>query len=191
MALLPNRIALRDWYATNVVGDQMFWRQAADNQQYSFLSLASAVGVYESGAWVIATHRSKSIDLPVVMLERPDIGVQFVLRNNFYNWKLSVVSERPIIDDKLMYLFYTEPPREPEYTGPFEGFPPDLIFGYYGQSDGRRWSAELNYTEEVWSVLFLCTAALGGCQARRMHTEVEHRAVCGCDPRNAIHARAG
>lgn len=138
------------------------------------------------GAFVIATHRSKSIDLPVISFERGDLGVRFVVRDNFYNFKLSVVSERPIKCDAFQFLFKTMPPREPDYTGDalsscyFEGFPSDLIFGYYS-ADSRRWSAEIHGQNALWTVLFLCMMTLGAMTPLIYHTRDEHLAQLAAD----------
>lgn len=131
--------------------------------------------------YIISTHPSKSVLLPVYSLERPDLGLQIVLRNNFYNWKMSVISDEPI-DVDLTGLCYTASPREPEYTGDclspvyFEGFPRELVFGYYDESDHRRWSAELYEQESVWMAIFLVCRARGIIKAKRQHTQEEHRA---------------
>ena len=144
---------LQEWMNAQMVGDDMLWK-GAWGRQLSFArdSLASLVGVglkYEERkkiATVISEHRSKSIMLPVYCLTREDLGLKLILRDNFYNWKLSVISEVPIEAD-FAGLFQTSPPVEPEYTGDplhpvyFEGFPNDLIFSYYDKSDKKKWSA--------------------------------------------------
>lgn len=131
-------------------------------------------------AWVIAEHCSKSVRLPVYSIEREDIGIRLVLRDNYYNWKLSVISERPIDDPLFPYLFHTTPPVAPDYTGDpldsvyFEGFPEELVFGYHA-ANHRRWSAELGQ----WSlrtVVFLCMKALGVVSPAQWHTRESHRA---------------
>lgn len=130
--------------------------------------------------FVISYHRSKSVRLPVFSIERPDIGLQLVLRNNFYNWKLSVISETPIEAD-FSGLFYTTSPVEPSYTGNhllpvyFEGFPRNLIFGYYAESDKKRWSAEVSGDHDLWMTLFLIMRSLGHIKAFRWHTQESHR----------------
>jgi len=47
-------------------------------------------------AVVIGEHHSKSVRLPVYMLERADLGLKLVLRDNFYDWNVSVVSIEPV-----------------------------------------------------------------------------------------------
>lgn len=136
-------------------------------------------------AWIIGEHHSKSVRLPVYSIERPDIGVQLVLRYNYYDWKLSVISERPLDDPLFPYLFHTTPPVEPDYTGNplspvyFEGFPENLVFGYQA-TDHRSWSAQLG----EWSlrtVVFLCMKQLSVVKPAAWHTRESHRAHLDAD----------
>ena len=132
-------------------------------------------------AQVISTHRSKSAVLPVYLLQRPDLGLRLILRNNFYNWKISVISEKPIVEPAFEGLFHTIPPIEPDYTGDplhpvyFEGFPEDLIFGYYSTSDQKKWSAEINGgNEAIWMVIHLIMRGLGAVKSLTWHTRESH-----------------
>lgn len=123
-------------------------------------------------AFVISTHRSKGFDLPVVRFDRPDLGASFVVRDNFHNTKLSVMSRTPITDDLFPFLFHTVPPQNPGYAGDelscqyFEGFPSHLIFGYQA-TDPRRWSANISDHYAVWTTLFVCMRALGAIKPMR------------------------
>src|SRR5262249_30999654 len=149
------------------VGNEMLWK-GSWGRQLLFVRdvLVPLVGRgldYEELAEVpdvISTHTSKSIQLPVYALRRMDKRITFYLRDNFFNWKLSVDSAQPVRAD-FDGLFHTTPPVEPEYTGDplsavyFEGFPEELVFGYYGPSDGKRWSAEIYSDEALYTALFL------------------------------------
>ena len=167
------RTHLNEWIKQQTVGDEMLWKGAFGGQMSNLRSLHYSIAFgmdyddyKDSVAWVVSTHRSKSITLPVVSYERPDLGLQFVVRDNFYNWKLSVISEKPIDDPLFPWLFFTVPPTEPEYTGNplatcyFEGFPKELIFGYQSQ-DHRRWSAEISSLAWLQVTLLLCMKAAG------------------------------
>jgi len=129
---------------------------------------------------VIATHRSKSVVLPVYRLERKDIGLRIYLRDNHYNWKMSVDSVGPV-DGDFTGLFQTAPPPDPGYGGDelnsvyFEGFPERLVFPYYGSSDGRRWSACLYGKRSLWTVLFLIMRSLGVIGRMEANTKESHR----------------
>jgi hypothetical protein len=170
------------------IGLEMLWNGAAGHQlKFVRDRLTALVGMgldYEDRkdiTTVISTHGSKSIDLPVYQLARGDLGLRLILRDNFYNWKLSVLSETPIKAD-FSCLFHTTSPVAPAYTGNplssvyFEGFPSDLVFGYYDESDGRRWSAEIGDDYTLWMVVHAVMRSLGVVKPLTWHTEASHRA---------------
>jgi len=187
------REPLQAWISAQLVPDEMLWKGSWGRQmQFVRDTIVSLVGAgldYEDRkniAWVISTHRSKSIILPVYQLERPDLGLTLVLRNNFYNWKLSVISTRPIGAD-FSGLFHTSPPIDPKYTGDslhpvyFEGFPENLIFGYFiarrsTRADRQQFSAEIQTDEDLYTTLFLLMRQLGAIKPAVWHTEASHRA---------------
>lgn len=165
----------------------MFWKGAADQQHETWRDLCGLIGSglsYRKAMAclsVVSTHRSKSIVLPVVQYDRSDIGLILTMRDNFYNVKLSVQSERPIgYAEELACLFRTTPPVCPEYTGDplhsvyFEGLPNGLVFGYYS-ADPRKWSAELNQAS-LRTVMFLIMRSLGQIKPMVWHTPESHRA---------------
>jgi hypothetical protein len=89
----------------------------------------------EERAYVINTHRSKSIVLPVYKIIWK--GMTFILRDNFYNWKVSVESETPIIRD-FEDIFEDE-------TIPSvycEGFTDDQVYGKYSENN-KKFTIEL------------------------------------------------
>jgi len=169
---------LRQWMQIKTPGDAKLWREAAHDQFRFFDRLTSlvtadlpcdteaALAARDDVAQVIGTHRSKSIELPVVQWARPDLGLTLTMRNNFHDYKLSVRSELPINDPAFPALFHTTPPPDPEYTGDplssvyFEGFPPTLVYGYQS-ADHRRWSAEIYGEHAAYMVVFLCMRAVG------------------------------
>lgn len=128
--------------------------------------------------YVIGEHRSLGVRLPIYLFARADLGIQFVMRGNGTDWRLSVMSERPTESDLFPYLFHTTPPIEPEYTGNqlaaayFKGFPTDCIFGYHCE-DPRRWSACLDQPS-LWTVIFLCMRSAGAIQPKAWRTREAH-----------------
>jgi hypothetical protein len=180
---------IQEWALETTPSDDMLWK-GAWGAQIKFIgdTLQELIGVgleHEERrklARVISTHVSKSILLPVVEIARPDLGVRFILRENFYNWKLSVISERPV-EANFDGLFPITPPTEPDYTGNplspvyFEGFPADLIFGYFEPSDRRRWSAEIWSEHVLWTTIFLVLKAVGGIKPHVWTTRESHRAA--------------
>lgn len=162
-------VGLQDWINTHPVGAEMLWKGAAGGQ-LSFVRdvLARLFSVddydlYQKCAEVVSSHMSKSIDLPVYKLSRP--GLTIWLRDNFYNWKMSVKSDAPIEAD-FGGLFHTTPPIDPKYTGDplnsvyFEGFSGDYIFGYYSKNN-KQFSAEIGGDHSLYVSVFLILKSLG------------------------------
>lgn len=163
---------LQAWINKQAVDDDMLWK-GAFGHQLSFVRdhIVWLVGTgleleqREQLTDIISTHRSKSITLPVYSFSRPDLGLRLIARENFYNWKLSVISEKPIEAD-FTPLFHTLPPTDPSYTGNplspcyFEGFPDDLIFDYYTKNP-RKWSAEIWGYYPFWTTIFLIMKSVG------------------------------
>lgn len=184
---------LQKWISSQIVDDEMLWKGSWGRQVEFFRD--SVAGLFGMGlhyderediASVISTHRSKSIILPVYKLHRPDIGLTLIARNNFYNWKLSVISEREV-EANFDGLFHTTPPLEPDYTGNplhpvyFEGFPGEYIFSYYATSDKKKFSAEIGGGYTLWTVVFLLLRSLGVVKADTWHTRESHRAELDAD----------
>lgn len=180
-------VRLQEWANGNPPREEMSWKDGFwDQVVFVRDRLAPLIGVglgYDEQkqiVTVISTHISKSIRLPVYQLERPDRDLQIILRNNFYNWKMSVLSETPIETD-FSGLFHTTPPIEPEYTGDplhpvyFEGFPNDFIFSYYADSDRRRWSAEIHSDEILYTTIYMIMRSLGHIKPLKWHTRESHQ----------------
>ncbi len=183
-------VTLHDWITEHPVQDEMLWRKAAFNQ-FNFVrddlnpllqnKLKSAD---RKNIQVISEHRSKSIILPVYVLERGDLKI--ILRYNFYNWKMSVICSRRI-DANFDGLFHTTPPIEPDYTGNelasvyFEGFPEDLCFDYYESTDKKVWSAEISGDYLMYITLYLILKALEYIEPIKWHTKESHRKELDAD----------
>lgn len=92
-------------------------------------------GEFNSGRYkefqpkVISTHCSKSVLLPVMEIDLREYGIKITLRNNFYNWNLSVESDIDVVydhkgtidDGAFGYCFC-------------EGFPANKRFGKYEEN---------------------------------------------------------
>ena len=77
------------------VAPEMFWRGAALDQIDGFEKTVAAIAKrLRVTAEVVGSHRSKSIDLPVVMLST-DAGT-FTLRDNFHDINLMAILRQPV-----------------------------------------------------------------------------------------------
>jgi len=204
MTTTPIRVPLQQWFRSvynldaDPYADGPAWHQIMFVRDRLVRVVAFGLDHedVESVAWVISTHGSKGFPLPVYQLERPDLGLRFVLRNNFHDWKLSVISELPIDGVDFAGLFRTTPPIDPAYTGDpldsvyFEGFPEGMTFGYYETSDKRRWSAEIQSNEAMWTTLFLIMRARGAIGPLTWHTEASHRVALDAEAARRAARRA-
>lgn len=113
-------------------------------------------------AMVIGEHSSKSVRLPVFSFERPDLGIQFVLRTNYHDWNVSVVAEKPVNADLRGFVtdFWGEKEREKWEPGGywgycfFQGFPHEFFFGPYA-NDRRRFSTYMSNDYELYAFVRL------------------------------------
>lgn len=111
---------------------------------------------------VIGTHHSKSVELPVYEIARPDLGLRFVLRDNFYDWNVSVISEKPIETDLRGFVldFDKDSARDKWWASGtwgycfFQGFPEDCCFGPYAL-DKRKFSTYMNSDHMVHTFVWL------------------------------------
>lgn len=204
MTTQAKREPLQDWFNAQraATPDEMFYKEASGSQIMFVrdqLNYLVASGLYFEEArdicGVISTHTSKSVKLPVYELYRPDLGLRLILRNNFYDWKLSVISAQPIVAD-FAGLFKTTPPVDEKYTGSelsacyFEGFPRELVFGYYESSDKCQWSAAIGGNFALWTTVFLLMRSLGAVKPLIWHTPESRKAQMDDESARNKRARA-
>jgi hypothetical protein len=97
---------------------------------------------------VISTHGSKSITLPVVEIRLPEVTL--TIRNNFYDWKVSVDSSFPIMCD-FLNLF----DQGKEWTWAHcEGFESSRIHGCYKNSK-RKFTVELQDNFQMYTFMYI------------------------------------
>ncbi len=105
---------------------------------------------------VISTHYSKSVKLPVFQISLEKYGIEMVLRYNFYDWKISVKSDKSL-DFDYMGLF--NPTEEISYLY-CEGFPRDKVYGSYEQSHSQ-FTIEIGSHYNLYTFIFLLKNYLG------------------------------
>ena len=105
---------------------------------------------------VISTHYSKSVKLPVFQINLEKYGIEMVLRYNFYDWKISVKSDKPL-DFDYMGLF--NPTEEISYLY-CEGFPRDKVYGSYEQIHSQ-FTIEIGSHYDLYTFIFLLKNYLG------------------------------
>jgi len=105
---------------------------------------------------VISTHYSKSVKLPVFQINLEKYGIEMVLRHNFYDWKISIKSDKPLNFD-YMGLFNPTKRISSVYC---EGFPNDKVYGSYEQSH-LQFTIEIRSRYDLYTFIFLLKNYLG------------------------------
>lgn len=96
---------------------------------------------------VIGVHRSKSVLLPVMMMDLSKIGVKIILRYNFHDWCISVESQKDI-DCDFMGLITDD-------KGYFEGFPEYRIYPKYSETNKKNFSLCLHNNYDLYTFLYI------------------------------------
>lgn len=152
--------SLIDWVRHSPIADDMLWKKSAEFQFEFFHQLGYLLSSgldYDNRIvpHVISFHMSKSINLPVCQYERD--GLRVIVRDNFHDFKISVISEKPI-EANFDGLFRTKEKIAGCY---FEGFDPDWVFDGYSNDDKKKWSAEIHGQCQTWTTIYLCMKSLG------------------------------
>ena len=125
---------LLHWMRKDNIPDEMLWKKAAENQEI-FIRDTICTNLLHTHAFVVSTHRSKSITLPVYAFLMHN-GIKVICRENFYGWKVSVElpKKRPVADIIPEDLFEDGYNKNisPCY---FEGFQDRWVYSGYDPKD--------------------------------------------------------
>ena len=88
---------LLEFMLDNELDDNLCYKHAAERQM-SFVKNIIGSHLTHSPIFVVSTHMSKSCLLPVYAFKLTN-GIEFIMRDNFYGWVVSIRS--PFIIDKL------------------------------------------------------------------------------------------
>jgi hypothetical protein len=133
--------ALMTFWRANQPGENMIYKDGAWHQRDYFdkmAFMASKIAGAPVKADVIGAHTSKSVRLPVVEYQFSN-GASIVVRDNFYNFAVSVKSPVPVSEDLVDEI------AEVEKTSSCycEGFPEHKVYGSYADDPHR-------FTAHIW-----------------------------------------
>lgn len=155
--VLMRRVELQVWFqawlSKEVPCHSTAINKTAAAAQVTFIRDRLSLLVPFSTTHVIGEHHSKSVRLPVYEINQPSLGVRLVLRNNFYDWNVSVISETPVSAETMRGFVSDFTGREKErfknaggFTKGaswdycfFQGFPEEDQFGPWSL-DPRKFS---------------------------------------------------
>ena len=144
------------WMRKDDIDDNLRWKEAAENQE-CFLRDKVCTDLLRTHAFVVSTHTSKSIKLPVYFFMMRN-GIKVVCRENFYGWMLSVKlpKDRPhkdIIPKDLIECGYDGDISDCY----FEGFRKEWVFEGYKPNDKkqRNFSFGIYSDYEFYTVMYM------------------------------------
>ncbi len=123
------------------IKDEMLWKTAAINEYETFAKLAEKFGATLD---VVSHHTSKSIKLPVVRYRFPN-GSILIVRDNFYNYMVTVVHMYPVEVHPEIVKF---DPKDEISDCYCEGFPSRTVLGSFN-ADPSAFTACLYGTESL------------------------------------------
>ena len=159
------RETLTHWWRSNIPDDNLIYKDGLKDQCLFVRKLMQDLFLeaetnYSSKEWdeqskildkfepvVVGTHRSKSVRLPVMEICLPKLGLNIILRYNFYDWCISVESEQEVNCDFMGLVT--------DQKGYFEGFPNERIYERYSDNNKKRFNVVLNNDYEVYNFAFL------------------------------------
>ena len=164
---------LRDYYNSHLPVDLTAWARVNEpsetliygkelGPQLCFIRDQLATIFYNSWNYyekdpvmVISTHMSKSVTLPVYRLYVTKYNLEIIIRANFYNWIISINSEKPL-DFDCMELFDTNRFIPYYYC---EGFPKSNCYGSY-ENNHSRFTVDITSKYDVYTFFYLLNNCL-------------------------------
>ena len=147
---------LLHWMRKWEIDDKMIWKNAAVNQAV-FIRDQICQNLLHTHSFVVSTHRSKSITLPVYFFTMRN-GIKVICRENFYGWKLTVKlpKDRPyanIIPEDLFEGGYGNNTSKCY----FEGFRDEWVYEGYDPTDKkqRKFSFGIYDDYEFYTVMYM------------------------------------
>lgn len=157
--IVPPGESLTKWWIANEPDEKYIYAKAAGNQLCFFRDtlirgILSRKNYYEQPSGVevnvIGTHMSKGIVLPVVeIIWRRKC--RFVLRDNFYDYKLTVECQDPIVGLEISDLCKTTEEINSIYC---EGFRPQDVHPSYSR-DQSYFTLEVYSHYALFTIMFL------------------------------------
>lgn len=152
-------VYLQYWMRKWQLDENLSFRDEAIRQA-SWVREKIAGYLLKSKCFVVSTHNSKSCVLPVYYIKMRN-GVKVIMRNNFFDWKVSVeipseyadLPSNYIPDDCLSYSV-VENTTDKIANCYLEGFKPEWCYGSYKpKKPGKKFTIEVPDDEQLFCVL--------------------------------------
>ena len=106
--------------------DNNLYYQEAGINQMTFVRDNISNYLLNTPVFVVNTHRSKSVELPVYAMRLLN-GIKVIMRDNFYGWVISIISSKPISIPKDLVIYNDLHKLSPYHC---DGFNDEWVFEY-------------------------------------------------------------
>lgn len=152
-------VTLLYWMRKWELADTLCYKKAAE-MQACFVRDKICGNLLKSCGFVVNTHMSKSCELPVYYVKLRN-GIKLTMRNNFYDWKMSVeipdaYDNLPVDYLPLDCLSHRMVERPIEAIAPcyLEGFKTEWCYGAYDpQNPSKKFTIEIPDNERLYVIV--------------------------------------
>ena len=141
---------------TTEIDDNMLYKQAAISQEL-FIRNVIGYSLCKAHTFSVSHHRSKSIVLSVYgILSRS--GVSMIIRDNFYDYKVSVILPTALPDNYLDKSLFTDGYNDKKIKPVYcEGFKEEWVYGPYIPTDKTctKFTVELDSQYKLYTMIYL------------------------------------
>lgn len=139
---------LLQWMRSSKIADSMLWKDAAESQM-CFVRDVLCTNLLKVPVFVVSTHTSKSILLPVYRF-RLQNGIIVTARENFYGWVVSIKS--PFVINLPEDLVHGDGENGDVTYSFCEGFKDDWVYPY-GIKDVRLSTFRVESNYMLWALM--------------------------------------
>lgn len=140
---------LLQWMRKQEIEDKMIWKDAAIHQEV-FVRDELCHYLLHVPVFVVSTHTSKSIKLPVYRFRMLN-GIIVTMRENFHGWVVSIKS--PFTVTLSEDLVHGDAGGKGDVTAPYcEGFKEDWVYPY-GDKDVRLSTFRVSGDYKLWALM--------------------------------------
>lgn len=135
------------------IDDNLIYKKAGINQAIFVRDTLAGNLLHYVPVFAISMHRSKSVSLPVYGITMRN-GIKLIMRDNFYDWKVSVILPKPLPKNYLPIELFSNREDIPDCY--LEGFHDEWAFKTYNPEDDKQteFTVEVRNQYDVYVLFF-------------------------------------
>lgn len=142
---------LLEYMRTHEISDEMNWKSSAIKQMV-FVRDTLCDYLLRVPVFVVSTHRSKSIELPVYYFEMRN-GIRAIMRENFHGWIVTLITSHPVTLEDFCHGHGIYPYEDiPKCYA--EGFKDSWLHPYVKEG-ARRTTFEVDGDYKLYTLFYL------------------------------------